>query len=284
MRDLFLSVPKELRQPKLQEYEHYLIERDGELEIETCTLSKREALMKKHEARPAATAQMDPTEFRAHYVAFDKRKPISSEMLLLLSLVKINSAEAYGVARNFQRTMARAMQNGDHSELRILCEEGYHTRILLSSANHYGIEVKEPYVPPSALRILIGSIASAPATLTRPLVLAGELIATLMFTKLLAVIPRILGHAPEIRDAIEERVLEICTDEHGHISFNRLHATPADFAQLRLILPITARVMMTAFPEIVKLGVYPTNILQELPLLADPKRIPTAVRREAFLA
>jgi len=95
-------------------------------------------------------------------------------MLLLLALVKVNSAEAYGVARNFQRTMDRALKNNDDAELRTLCEEGYHTRILLSSANRYGIAVHEPYRPPSALRVLIGGIATAPMAIARPLTLAGD--------------------------------------------------------------------------------------------------------------
>lgn len=284
MRDLFLAVPKDLRRAKLREYDQYLIERDGELNLEERTLSKREARIRKHETPPAVTAAMDEAEFRRQYLAFDKRRAPSAEMLLLLALVKVNSAEAYGVARNFQRTLSRALHEGNQSELRILCEETYHTRILLSSANRYGIELNEPYKPPSALRIMIGGIATAPMAIARPLTLAGELIATLMFTKLLDVVPRVLKHAPEIRDSIEERIVEICTDEHGHISFNRLHAGPADFAELRLILPLTTRIMMSVFPEMVALGAYPVDIMQELPRLADPKQIPLPVRREAFLA
>jgi hypothetical protein len=94
----------------------------------------------------------------------------------------------------------------------------------------------------------------------------------------------LLKDTPEIRDAIEERLVEICTDEHGHISFNRMHAGAADFAQLRVMLPMTARIMSTVFPEIVALGAYPLDVMQELPRLANPKLIPELVRRDAFLA
>lgn len=284
MRDLFLAAPKDERSARLRDYAEYLVERDGELDLQARTLSKREALIKRHETAPAKTAAMDEAEFRRLYASFDRRKSISPEMLLLLALVKVNSAEAYGVARNFQRTLARATKEGNDTELRILCEETYHTRILLSSANRYGFEVREPYSPPSALRIMIGGIATAPMAIARPLTLAGEFIATLMFTKLLEVVPRVLKHAPEIRDSIEERIVEICTDEHGHISYNRLHAGPADFAELRLILPLTARIMQTVFPEMVALGAYPVDVMRELQLLADPKLIPEPVRRESFLA
>lgn len=284
MLDLFASSPQDLRRARLAEYRQYLIERDGEMNLEERTLSRREATTGRYETPPATTREMDEKEFRKQYVAFDKKKATSPEMLLLLSLVKVNSAEAYGVAQNFQRTMNRALQNDDDAELRILCEEGYHTRILLSAANRYGIEVTEPYRPPSALRVLIGGIATAPMAIARPLTLAGEIIATLMFVKLLEITGRVLKHDPETRDAVEERLVEICTDERGHISYNRLHASALDLAQTRLILPITARIMSTVFPEIVALGAFPVNVLEELPLLTDPKRLPESVRRESFVA
>jgi len=284
MRDLFLAAPKKMRAEKLDEYASYLVERDGELNVRERWLSKREASIAKHEAPPAATAPMDEAEFRRQYKKLDKHALRDPEMLLLLGLVKVNSAESYGVECNFQRTLARAESFGNDTLMRILCEETYHTRILLSSAKHYGIEVDQPYRPPSALRIMINGIATAPDVIALPLTLAGELIATLMFQKLLEIVPRVLRHRPEIRDAIEERIIEICTDEHGHISFNRMLAGNLELAELRVILAMTARVMRSVFPEMVALGAFPIDILQELPLLADPKRIPEPVRRDAFLA
>jgi hypothetical protein len=284
MRDLFLSMPKDVRAEKLQEYGAYLIERDGDLDLDARLLSKREAIMAKHEGPPTATAAMNEAEFRRQYQKFDKRARHDPELLLLLALVKVNSAEAYGVECNFQRTKAQAQKQGNETVLRILCEETYHTRILLSAANHYGISVTEPYRPPSALRIMINSIATAPEAIALPLTLAGEFIATLMFTKLLEIVPRVLKHSPEIRDAIEERIVEICTDEHGHISFNRMLAGNMEFAELRMILTMTARVMRNVFPEMVAIGAFPMDIMKEMPLLANPKLIPEPVRRQAFLA
>jgi hypothetical protein len=284
MRDLFLPVPKDQRQAKLREYGDYLVERDGVVDIAARTLSKREESIHTYEARPAVTAAIDEPLFRRLYAKFDKNERVSKEMLLLLSLVKVNSAEAYGVERNFQNVLKRAGREHNESLLRILCEETYHTRILLSAANHYGITVDQAYRPPSALRILISGIATTPDVIALPLTLAGEIVATLMFTKLLMLVPSLLAHAPEIRDAVEQRLIDICTDEHGHISYNRLQAGPADFAELRMILPITARVMRGVFPEMVALGAYPMSIWDELPLIADPKLIPAAVRSQAYLA
>ena len=146
MRDLFLAAPKEMRAEKLAEYGAYLVDRDGALSIKDRLLSKREALIAKHEAPPTATAPMDEAEFRRQYNKFNKRTLHDPEMLLLLGLVKVNSAEAYGVECNFQRTLARAEAQGNDTLMRILCEETYHTRILLSSAKHYGINVDQAYL------------------------------------------------------------------------------------------------------------------------------------------
>ena len=283
MFDVFAPAPKQLRQTRLAEYRQYLIERDGDMNLQARTLSRREVRIAKYEALPTTQRDMDAAEFQTQYRAFDKHKALSPEMLLLLALVKVNSAEAYGVARNFQRAMTRALHNDDEAELRILLEEGYHTRILLSSANLYGIELREPYRPPSALRVLIGGIATAPMTLARPLTLAGEIIASLMFAKLVNVTQRVLANDPETRDSVLERVLEICADECGHIAYNRMHMGPAELAQTRFILPTTARIMATVFPELVALGAYPLDVMRELPLL-EPKHLPESVRRQAFIA
>jgi hypothetical protein len=284
MLDLFAAAPKTLRTARLQEYHHYLVERDGEMNLEERTLSRREQTMKKYETPPKAIRDMDQAEFRKQYSKFETGKSLPPEVVLLLGLVKVNAAEAYGVAQNFQRTLHRAQKADDDSELRILCEECYHTRILLSSSNRYGIEVRDPYRPPSALRILIGGIATTPMAISRPLTLVGEIIATLMFVKLLDVTEKVLASDPETRDAILERIAEICTDERGHISYNRMHMGAADMAQTRLLLPMAARVLSTAFPEMVALGAYPINVLQDLPLLTDPKHLPESVRRQSFVA
>ena len=284
MSDLFAVAPPALRRARLEEYNQNLVDRDGEMNLHERTLSRREAAMQKYETPVKAARSMDAEEFRRQYLQFEAGKTLPPEMVLLLALVKVNAAEAYGVARNFQRTLGRALRNEDDSELRILCEECYHTRILLSSANHYHIEARHPYQPPSALRILIGGIATAPMLLARPLTLAGEIIATLMFIKLLGVTRRVLAGDPETRDAILERLEEICIDERGHISFNRLHMGAGELAQTRLILPLAARMLSRAFPELAVLDAYPVDVLSELVLLEDPRRLPDSVRRQAFVA
>jgi hypothetical protein len=284
MLDVFATIPRTYRETKLHEYAQYLVERDGDVDLTQRTLSKREPTMLRYETTPASPRALDGGEFSRQYRDFDKRKPPSPEMLLLLALVKVNSAEAYGVEQNFQRVLARASKSHDDLELRILCEETYHTRILLSSANRYGIAVNETYQPPSAFRVMIGGIALSPPSIARPLTLAGEIVATLMFIKLIGITRKVLAHDPETRDAIEERLVEITTDERGHISYNRMLSGPLELAQTRMLLPIVARILSTTLPELLALGAYPTEVLSDIPLLSDSKRLPESIRRESFVA
>ena len=63
MLDLFAAAPPNVRRARLEEYHRYLVERDGEMNLEERTLSRREASMKKYETPPKALRDMDADEF-----------------------------------------------------------------------------------------------------------------------------------------------------------------------------------------------------------------------------
>jgi hypothetical protein len=180
--------------------------------------------------------------------------------------------------------MKRALQDDDDLEPLLLIEETYHTRILLSAACLYGIEVDSAYVPPSALRVLIGGIAHTPESISRPLTLAGEILGTLLFANLLTVARKVLKDDGELADAVEERIIEVLVDEIGHISFNRMCLGPVGLAQTRVLLPLVVKGMAGFSPELQALGAMPTQPLAELPKIADPARLPEVVRSQAFFA
>ena len=115
----------------------------------------------------------------------------------------------------------------------LLCEETYHTRILLSTALSYGVDVGSAYEPPASLRVLIGAIGATPTFLARPLIFASEILGVLVFSNLLEKSRKILSHDPELRDAVEERLSEVLVDELGHLSFNRACLGAAGIAQAR---------------------------------------------------
>jgi hypothetical protein len=198
--------------------------------------------------------------------------------------VKINAAEAYGVNAAYDRTYRRAVKNEDACELMILVEETYHTRILVSTALSYGIEIKAAYKPPTALRSLIGTIANSPTAFARPLTLAAEVLAVLMFTNLLEKARVVLRHDPELRDSVEERLCEIITDEIGHMSYNRSCIGPFGMMQARAILPMVAIGLSGVFPEMNALGTMSSASSGEVAALSTGTRLPEQVLRSAFIS
>jgi hypothetical protein len=282
--DIFRPIPRETRRENLAAYHQFLVARDGEMDLEKRQLSLREKGMAKYERPLARVRDMDQDLFRTQYESFDPKAKIPPETLLLLALVKINAAEAYGVNTSYETVLRRAIKNDDSAELILLCEETYHTRILLSTALSYGLEIKSAYKPPTALRALIATIGATPVFFSRPLVLASEVLAVLMFLNLLEKSRAVLKHDAELRDAVEERLCEIITDELGHMSFNRACIGSAGMAQAKMLLPMVAVGMSGAFPEMSALGTMSSASGDEVTSLTTGSRLPAHVVRQAFLA
>jgi hypothetical protein len=162
-------------------------------------------------------------------------------------------------------------------------EESYHTKILLSAARLYGIDVAAPARPHFALRALVSSIATLPDFLARPLTLAGEIMGVLVFLKLLDAARTVLADAPSVRDAVEERLIEILIDEIGHVSFQRLSLGRTGLALTRALLPIVTLGLSRSIPEVRALGAIPHAPVEGIAALAR-RGLPETVRRNAFFA
>jgi hypothetical protein len=286
MLDLFSPLSPEARAENRRAYRSFLADRDGEVDPEGRTLSRREELMERH-LRPLANPRpIDRALFDKQYRSFDRRVETPDEMLLLLSTVKLNAAEAYGVGRTFDKTYERAVRENDDVELILQIEEGYHTRILLSSAVLYGMNVSVPFSPSAALRALITGIADMPEVLARPLLLASEILGTVVFLNLLFLARRVLKDDPELRDAYEERIIEILIDELGHVSFNRMCLGSRGLARARFLLPFVSHGLKNSIAEY---GTLCRQLGVELVLNPDTvvgprSALPEAVKRSAFLA
>ncbi len=279
--DPFSPVPRTARPLILRQYRQYLQARDGLVDATNRTLSKREAGMRRFLV--SGDRWIDRELFELQYERFDPRRDTSPETLLLLALVKVNAAEAYGVHRTLDGALERARRSDDTTELVLLVEEFYHTKILLSAARLYGIDVVAPARPHFALRALVSSIATLPDVLARPLTLAGEMMGVLVFLRLLGVARTVLKGAPSVRDAVEERLIEILIDEIGHVSFQRLSMGRAGLALTRALLPVVARGLSSAIPEVRALGAIPDAPVEGITALAR-WGLPETVRRNAFLA
>jgi hypothetical protein len=279
--EAFSPVSRSARPAILRDYRAYLQARDGLVDATQRTLSKREAGMQRFLV--AGDRWMDREIFELQYERFDPKRDTPPETLLLLALVKVNAAEAYGVHQTIDGALERARRSDDDTELVLLVEEFYHTKILLSTARLYGIDVPAPARPHVALRALVSSIATLPAFLARPLTLAGEMMGVLVFLKLLDVARTILKDAPSVRDAVEERLMEILIDEIGHVSFQRLSMGRAGLALTKALLPIVALGLSRSIPEVRALGAIPHAPIEGITALAR-HGLPETVRRNAFFA
>lgn len=282
MLDIYAPLTPDARRQTRVAYRQFLADRDGTLDLENRTLSRREERMAHYASTGIAPRALDRPLFDAQYKRFDRRVETSQEMLLLLTLVKANAAEAYGVNAIFDKVYRRVVKKEDDLEVLLLIEEGYHTRILLSAAKLYDVEITQPFLPTAALRTLIGALGIMPESVSRPLSLAGEVLGTLTFLKLLEVAGRVLKHDPELRDQVEERIVEVLVDEIGHISFNRTCLGAAGLACASKLLPIVATMLGDTMPELRMLGIAPQY--DTSPLVKAPGGIPETVRRAAFIA
>jgi hypothetical protein len=284
MLDIFSPLSPEARRENRAAYQKFLDDRDGVVDFEKRTLSRREEGMARY-ARPLPRIrEMDRAIFDAQYASFDPRVAMSPETLLLLALVKMNAAEAFGVSQTYAPVFRRAARQNDALELMLLVEETYHTRILLSAAVLYGIEVTAPFKPSATLRALIGGIALGPEFMSRPLTLAGEVLGVLSFLQLLERTRDVLRHDPELRDSVEERISEILIDEIGHVSFNRMCLGKAGLAQTRMLLPLVVMVLSRAAPELSALGAMSSASESEITALSTGRGLPEHVRKAAFLS
>jgi hypothetical protein len=282
MLDLFTPMPADAQSANRAAYRQFIFDRDGQPDFAMRTLSRREEGMRRY-TRPLSTLrEIDRSLFHEEYPRLKPRRTLSREALLLMTLVKINAAEAYGVERTLHLATQRAQSGPDEVELLLHIEESYHTRILLSTALLYGIELQEPFRPASSLRTLIAAIAHAPELVARALTFAGEIVGTITFLNVLDATREILRHDPELRDAIEERVLEVLTDEIGHISFNRMVLGPAGVASARLVLPIVAEAVARTMPVLGLLGVKTHS--DDAAFISTSSRLPEVVRKAAFVA
>jgi hypothetical protein len=282
MIDVFEPMSPDAQREQRAAYRAFVIERDGTADFERRTLARRELGMARFTRPPARIRELDRRLFDAQYAHYDAKQETPIEMTLLLALLKINASEAYGVNLAYDKAKQRALDSDDDLELRLLIEETYHTRILLSATSPYGLTVTAPYTPPGSLRLLIASIATTPKFVARPLTMAAEILGTLLFVNLLHCTRSQLAHDAELRDAFEERIIEVLVDEIGHICFNRMTSGALALAQTRLILPRVAVSLGNAMPEVAALAVMPRDPEALILALRDSPRLPEAVRKQAF--
>jgi hypothetical protein len=279
--DLHTPAPSAHRDERMAEYVAFLADRNGTADAGRRTLPRREAALS---ALSSGGGRFDATPhaalFHDQYGRFDAARPTPAPLLLLLAFVKTNALEAYAVDAIERVRLPSGTLNAIECEL--LLEESYHTRILLGAAEAFGLRVQGVYDPPAAMKVLTQAVVRLPMELVRPLSLASELFGLVTFSRLLRAVRVALADMPELRDAMEQRLLMVLTDEIGHVAFQRLQVSDAGFRAARAMLPFLTGGFAGTFGEVDRiLGDRLT--LDEVRSMTFDK-LPQEARSRAFVA
>jgi hypothetical protein len=281
----FAPVAATPREDLLLAYRNFLDERNGALDAQG-RFARREAWLAESRGwRVRHRGELDPAVFGRQYARFDPSEALSPEALALLAFVKVNAGEAYGVetSRRLRSTFAAPPSDlFSQIEHTLMAEEDYHTKILVGATQHFGVAVEGAWRPPLSLRLLIGVLIYAPKGLYHPAVLASELGGIYGFQWMLRRVGQVFRDEPELRDAMEQRLIEILIDEVGHVAFNRMAVGPLGLAVARPIARLVLRSALHISPELAALGLGDEEI-RGLDAF-DYQDLPEEVRRRAFFA
>jgi hypothetical protein len=266
------------REQILGAYMDYLDRRDGATAADGQTLTNREESVKQLRAqRVRWPGHLDRTLFDQQYRKFSADRQTPPEMLLLLAFVKINSHEAFAVD-----AVTRIRKNIPPEEKRLINQERYHTRLLLSAADLFDLEVSGAAPPPKTLKVMTAGLARTPPWIMHPVTMCAELLGVASFKRLLHATRTTMGAHPELRDALEERVMEVYTDEVGHLTYNRLRLGPAGMAAVKMMLPPLMAGFRNSLPELDRLCGGPMTVAEVVNFRFED--IPEPARTRGFVA
>src|SRR5690606_26155857 len=271
------STPEDPRDDLLSSYLTVLERRNGSLDIER-PFPTREAWMEESEGWTVRSRRrVDPQAFMEGFTGGQTDRG-DLALQALLTFVRINAGEAYGVEVVSRLRKPRGHEMVSRVERVLQHEETYHTRILLGATRQFDVPTPTlAWKPGFALRGLIATIAIAPNAIHHPVTLASELAGIFAFNWLLERLPTLFPEEPELRETLEQRLIEILVDEVGHVAYQRMCVGPVGLRVARRMAPEVAR---SSFPDMAALGRSPAT-LNEVSRL-DLEHLPDEVRRRAF--
>ena len=245
-------------------YQHFLLERDGERDVETFQLAKREAFFRDLEAKPVRwSGDIDEAGFYQHI--YEQAQPdIDPRTVMLVSLAKANRGESYGVALELESFRTRGYRaTEDPLYLHLMFEEHYHTRILVEICRICGIEPVQNLRPGRVERSMIHAMMYLPERLRWVAIFAGEIVGTEVF-RLLGESVHLYRAEPQVEERLRVLLTEIWTDEVGHAAYLRARIGPIGIRIARRLVPLFTRALLRAVPQGEKIGLTPASILAGL--------------------
>ena len=282
-RDIYRPFPEGEREEKLQAFAEFVKERDGVPDLATRTLSRREETLKRFRGTTILyPGTFDRALFDAQYRHYDKRRKTPQEILLLLTFIKFNNVEAFAVEKSFRAVERGVVRFKDDLELILLLEEHYHTKILLSAANLFGLNLEPRFEASIGVRVINTATLRLPDVIRYPLLLVAEFLGVIMLLRMLRSLREIFKATPPLCDALEERLIDVLIDEIGHVTYNRLQLNSWGLAQAKLCLPLVAVGIGSPVGEARALGLFPVPWRDVFTF--EMKQIPEEIRRQAFIA
>jgi hypothetical protein len=275
------------RQSLLAAYVDHLQHKNGQPDPRTGALPRREERLAQMDASPLRYAgHLSQTDFDRLYDRFGRfATALSPDLLLLLTLCKMNGGEAYGV-RVVKGVYTRLDKYGSDLRGQVMRlaqqEEEYHTRILVGAARQFDIRVVDRYRPTLLLKVLIHAIAYAPRALMHPILYSAEVAGIYLFYWTLNRIRGFLPGQTELQELLEQRLTDILVDEVGHVAFNRLVMSPRELALGASLAGLTLRGLPQITPEASALGFRGQTLSQFAGF--DYLALPAEVRRRGFFA
>jgi hypothetical protein len=243
------ALPQKVRENAADIYYSYLKERNGELDIKTRILSKREPWFLKVEQESIQWPDpIDLTDYENNLLHFkDAGKTVDPIILMLLVISKVTRSENYGaiLLDNSGRIERAGASSPDAYQN---TEELYHTRILANICRCFGVKMNlDP--PEFLLKVVINGMVKMPKSTYLPIVLASEVLAVMVFKLLIGKANELLGEHPKVRDQVVLLLRQILTDEIGHVAFCRSKLGKKGIRATKLLAPLIESQLQAAIPE-----------------------------------
>ncbi|MCY1073187.1 hypothetical protein [Archangium lansingense] len=253
----YAPIPESAREDLLLAYRQFLERRNGDMNFDERGFSLREKWLGEAASWDSQyKGKVDGEAFNRAYGSFDEVKNLSIQEVALLTFVKANAGEAYGVevVNRVRQKRVDGTKLFHQVEKLLGFEETYHTRILIGATQHFGVKVEGAWRPNLQLRLLIGSLAYAPGLFFHPILLASEISGVFMFQWMLKRVGELFRDQPAVRESMEQRLIEILVDEVGHVAFNRMAVGPLGLSLVRNMAAGVLRGVSGTTPEYKALG------------------------------
>jgi hypothetical protein len=285
MTGFFSPTAAGARDAVLADYLRFLDARNGTLDPAVAYPKRERWLAQANAATVRHAGQLAAATFSHAWERFDGGTARDHVMTTLLAFLKMNAGEAYGVETLGRARHTRPSDGSllDTVERVLIREESYHTRILSGAVHQFDLpEPTAAYRPPLPIKLLIGTLVHVPGGLFHPVLLAAEVAGLFTFNWVLQRVGEVFAPEPALRDLLEERLVEIITDEIGHVAFNRLAVGDAGLWAARQLAPHVSHATARATPELLALGWTRDDLTSFASF--DLERLPEASRRKAFYA